>query len=132
LRAHCVGERLAAIGAAPIHVDATTPSLVKFVATGFNSLEPATQHAMKFNEAYTGNFRSPQSMTASGLRRGFKAYGYEDYELACTVAGAFGLRQMRGPSALHQGFRRDGARQHRGKVGRVLFVSKHPQLRRSG
>jgi GT2 family glycosyltransferase len=136
-RAHCVGERLAAIGAAPIHVDATTPSLVKFVATGFNSrLEKFAQpsYAMKFNEAYTGNFSIRRSLMDSigGFDEDFKAYGYEDYELALRLSLA-GARSVYAADALaHQHYTKDFAGMARDNIGRgksaVLFAGKHPQV----
>jgi GT2 family glycosyltransferase len=133
-KAHDAGERLGVLGAAPIHIEPSSPPLVKYIGSGFNSrLQRFAQpgYTIQFKEAYTGNFSIRRSVMrrVGAFDEDFKVYGYEDYELALRLAQA-GVRLIYCAGALaHQHYRKDFAGLARDSIasGRtaVLFASKH-------
>jgi GT2 family glycosyltransferase len=133
-KAHVVGERLGVLGAAPIHLEPSSPPLVKYIGSGFNSrlyrfAQPG--YAIQFKEAYTGNFSIRRSVIrrVGAFDEDFRIYGYEDYELALRLTQA-GVRLIYSPEALaYQYYDKDLADLARDGIanGRtaVLFASKH-------
>jgi GT2 family glycosyltransferase len=133
-KAHAAGEGLGVLGAAPIHVEPSSPPLVKYIGSGFNSrLERFAQpgYAIQFKEAYTGNFSIRRGVIrrVGGFDEDFKVYGYEDYELALRLTQA-GVRLTYSAEALaYQHYHKDFASLARNSIAKgqtaVLFASKH-------
>jgi GT2 family glycosyltransferase len=137
LKAHPPGSRLGVVGAAPIQYGPSSPPLVAFIGSGFNSrLEKFAQpgYAIPFKEAYTGNFsiRREILLGAGGFDADFKVYGYEDYELALRLVRN-GVKIIFSAEALaHQHYEKDTTSFLYNSISRgrsaVLMLSKHPEI----
>jgi glycosyltransferase involved in cell wall biosynthesis len=133
-RAHVAGERLGVLGAAPIRVEPSSPPLVKYIGSGFNSrLERFARpgYTIHFKEAYTGNFSIRRSVIrrVGAFDEDFQVYGYEDYELALRLVQA-SVRLIYSAEALaYQHYHKDFAGLARDSIAKgqtaVLFASKH-------
>lgn len=134
LRAHSAGERLGVIGAAPIAIDAASPSVVRYVGAKFNRhLDTlARSESIGFRSFYSGNFSIRREvLNQVGLfDEDFKVYGNEDGELALRLLQG-GVRLLYEAAALaHQHYEKDFAALARDNIAKgqtaVLCARKYP------
>jgi GT2 family glycosyltransferase len=136
-QAHLNGSSFAVIGAAPMVIEPDSSPLAIYLGKNFDHrLEKFAQpgYAIKFREAYSGNFsvRRDLMLSVGAFDEDFKLYGYEDYELALRLSKA-GVQLIYSAQALaYQRYTKDFAAFARDSISRgrmaVLFVRKHPEV----
>ena len=136
LEEHALGRRRGVLGAVPIHVDADSSPVVRFVGTKFNRhlkrlAEPGREIGIR--NFYSGNFSIPRDvfLGTGGFDESFRIYGNEDVDLAARLLTAGVELGYSEAAAAIQHYEKDFmalARDHiaKGKTA-VLCASKRPE-----
>lgn len=136
--AHHANETLGVVGAVPIRVDATSPSVTRYVASRFNGHLrhlAASGYQFGLRDFYSGNFSALRETLnhVGGFDESFTAYGNEDLDLSVRLRSA-GVRLVFSAEAVaHQHYEKDFPALARDEMekGRtaVQLAAKHPSWR---
>jgi GT2 family glycosyltransferase len=134
-QAHTAGAHLGVLGAVPIRLEQSSPSVVKYIGQKFNQhLENLTQPGYKFKltHFYSGHFSMHRELLlkVGAFDETFQIYGNEDLELSVRLAEA-GVQFTYCPEALaRQYYTKDFGTLARDNIAKghtaVLLAMKHP------